>query len=437
MALTMESHTLRVREGAVPDSASLRRSAPSKEHLSGFNGPSNSVIGSMNLKSLLLSSDEKTVRILRRVLSDLEIGVEHCSAADDAIRRITRQRFEAIIVDAANIQEAGSVLRGAQAAPVNKRALAIVLVESSVGLKGGFEMGAHFVLHKPFAVERAKASFRAVRALMKRERRVQMRVPVQIPVVCHGTREYQATTIDICEGGMALQFPGRPTKESSLRFTLELPGFKQKLEIFGEMAWEGNENQAGVRFKNATDEQRFFLREWLNSQLPESEPDDPPVNCRLTDLSLGGCYLATVSPFPRGTRVVLSIKTSDLEVHAEGVVLVTHPEHGMGVEFLQTTTEQRDQVHRMITTLRTNPDKSPELQVEPQGLETSFTGDYGKFQVVAKQASASQAFESEAIAGSGNEDALVDLFRQKFQVPVETFMEQMREQRQAVESHSG
>ncbi len=53
----------------------------------------------MNLKSLLLSSDEKTVRILRRVLSDLEIGVEHCSATDDAIRRITRQRFEAIIVD--------------------------------------------------------------------------------------------------------------------------------------------------------------------------------------------------------------------------------------------------------------------------------------------------------------------------------------------------
>src|SRR5208282_6595169 len=64
----------------------------------------------MNLKSLLLSSDEKTVRVLRRVLSDLEIDVEHCSAVDDAIHRITRQRFEAIIVDGANAEEAGSVL---------------------------------------------------------------------------------------------------------------------------------------------------------------------------------------------------------------------------------------------------------------------------------------------------------------------------------------
>src|SRR6266852_4872150 len=122
----------------------------------------------MNLKSLLMSSDERTVRVLRRVLSDMEIDVEHCTSAGAAIRRITRQRFEAIIVDGTNVEEADSVLRGAKAAPVNKRALTIVLVEFPLGLKGGFEMGAHFVLHKPLAVERAKASFRAVLALITR-----------------------------------------------------------------------------------------------------------------------------------------------------------------------------------------------------------------------------------------------------------------------------
>src|SRR6202142_2239825 len=90
---------------------------------------SESVILNMNLKSLLLSSDEKTVRILRRVLSDLEITVEHCTGSDAAIRLITRQRFEAIIVDCADLEDAGNVLRATKAAPVNKRALSIVLVE--------------------------------------------------------------------------------------------------------------------------------------------------------------------------------------------------------------------------------------------------------------------------------------------------------------------
>jgi hypothetical protein len=32
----------------------------------------------MNLKSLLLCSDEKIVRVLRRTLGDLDISVEHC-----------------------------------------------------------------------------------------------------------------------------------------------------------------------------------------------------------------------------------------------------------------------------------------------------------------------------------------------------------------------
>jgi len=304
-----------------------------------------------------------------------------------------------------------------------------VLVEAPVGLKGGFELGAHFVLHKPLAVERAKASFRAVRALMKRERRLQMRVAVQIPVECYGSGRYKAKTLDLCEGGMAIQFSGRVAKENSLRFSLDLPGMDEKLEIYGELAWEGNGDQAGVRFKNATGEQRNTLRQWLKSQLPEPEPDDPPVNCRLTDLSLGGCYLTTNSPFPRGTRVILSIKTSDLEVRAGGVVLVAHPEFGMGVEFLQTTTEQRDQVLRMITILRANGDKSPQLQVEPDGLETSLPG-HG---VAMFQSSTTQA---SATAVPGNEDTLVDLFRHKFHVPVDIFLQQMREQRQSVEAHS-
>src|SRR5262245_35475046 len=125
----------------------------------------------MGLRSLLLSSDEQTVRILRRVLSDLEIAVEHCRASEAALRQLTRQRFESIIVDCSNPDEARGVLKSAKASPANNRAVAIVLVDPSVGLRGGFEMGAHFVLHKPLMRERARSSFRAVRALMKRERR--------------------------------------------------------------------------------------------------------------------------------------------------------------------------------------------------------------------------------------------------------------------------
>ncbi|HTR25186.1 MAG TPA: PilZ domain-containing protein [Terriglobales bacterium] len=325
----------------------------------------------MNLKSLLLSSDDKTVRVLRRVLSDLEIEIEHCSGSDAALHRITRQRFEAIIVDCANREVAGNILRATKAAPVNKRALSIILVDNHIGLKGGFELGAHFVLHKPLAVERAKASFRAVRALMKSERRLQMRVPVEIPITCIGSSHYPARTIDLCEGGMAIQFTGRKAKETSLRFAIELPGAEkgcEKLEIAGEVAWEGDEYRAGVRFKDVSDSQRDVLRKWLAARLPEHEPDDPPVVCRLKDLSATACYLTTTSPFPKLSRVILTVQTGEPAVRAGGVVRITHPEVGMGVEFLQSTPEQQEQVRVLTETLRANAE-SVELHVEPNGLE--------------------------------------------------------------------
>ena len=373
----------------------------------------------MNLKCLLVSSDEKTVRILRRVLSDLEIVVDHCENADAAIRKLTRQRFESIIVDCAIPDEGAGVLRAAKAAPANNRAIGIVLVDLGLGLRGGFDMGAHFVLHKPLSGERAKASFRAVRALMKRERRRQLRVAVQIPVECRAFGSavvFKATTLDLCEGGMAIQFPGPLPKENALRFSLALPGMNLKFEVEGELAWGGHRAQAGVRFKAISEDQLQTLRQWLGSQLPEPEADDPPVSCTLTDLSLGGCYLKTMSPFPHGTRVVLSTKTADLALRAGGVVRITHPEFGMGVEFMQSTSQQHDQVRQLIETLRVNGEKSPELLVEPEGLET----------VSPDEASAGAPIKTE--------DALLDLFRQKSQIPLDVFLEQMREQRQILET---
>jgi DNA-binding NtrC family response regulator len=59
----------------------------------------------MNLKSLLLCSDDKIVRVLRRTLGDLDIGIQHCTDAETALRHLTRDRFEAIIVDCADLGE--------------------------------------------------------------------------------------------------------------------------------------------------------------------------------------------------------------------------------------------------------------------------------------------------------------------------------------------
>ena len=364
----------------------------------------------MSLKSLVLCSDEKIVRVLRRVLGDLDIEMELCVGADAALRRLTRQRFEAIIVDVID-DGASEVLRSARSAPCNRHAVAVAIVDAIIGLKAVFAIGAHFVLYKPVSSERAKASFRAARALMKSERRRNARIPVQIPVVVRSLGvggNMRVNTVDLSEGGMAISMRDGRRPGNRLQISFTLPGRNRPLEIPAEFAWEASTEQAGLRFVQPSAEVTQQLREWLKHNSPEVEQDDPPIRCQLTDLSLGGCYLEISSPFPAGTRVTLSMRAAGIEVRVQGLVRVMHPDKGMGVEFTQATDEHRAAVERFLGVLNENRTLSPELLVQPEGLETGA--------LPARPSTADQ------------EDPLLQLFYGE-PLTVEEFHESLRRQR--------
>jgi len=368
----------------------------------------------VELKSLLLCSDEKIVRVLRRTLGDLEISVEHCTTSEIALRHLTRERYEAIIVDCAG-PGAAAVLRSARMAPCNKRAVAVAILDHGVGLRSAFELGAHFILYKPVSVERAKSSFRAARALMKKERRRNTRIPVQIPVEMSSRESgarFKVNTTDLGEGGLALSLPRRSKPHGRWQLKFTLPGSTSALEVDAEFAWEGSGTQVGLRFHDQSAEVARALHEWLGRNTPEIEKDDPPARCQLTDLSLGGCYLDISSPFPVSTRVTLSMRAAGLELKTEGVVRVMHAEKGMGVEFTQTTPEHRALLEKFLSLLTENRDLLPELLVEPEGLETE------------------SAQNGPPPSESGEpEDALVGLFRNQAALSADSFLTELRKQR--------
>ena len=364
----------------------------------------------MGLKSLLLCSDEKIVRVLRRVLGDLEIEVDLCPNSDAALRKLTRQRFEAIIADLAD-DGAADVLRSTRSAPCNKQSVAVALVEPSVGLKKVFGVGAHFVLYKPVSSERAKSTFRAARALMKSERRRNVRVAVEIPVVMRSAEaggNVKATSTDLSEGGMAIALPHgrRPSGRCQILFTL--PGSNTPIEIAADFAWGGAREQAGLRFVQPSGQVTLQLREWLNKNSPDSEQDDPPIRCQLTDLSLGGCYLEISSPFPVSSRLTLSMRAAGVELRVQGVVRIMHPDTGMGVEFTQNTPEHRAALENFLSVLTENRTLLPELFVQPEGLEL-------------------ESPKPEA-ARDNSDDPLVQLFRGE-PLSAEAFHDTLRKQR--------
>ena len=67
------------------------------------------------------------------------------------------------------------------------------------------------------------------------------------------------------------------------------------------------------------------------------------------------------------------MRAAGIEVRAEGVVRIMHPDKGMGVEFKLSTAEHRVAVEKFLAVLTENRGLLPELLVQPEGLETGAT----------------------------------------------------------------
>lgn len=366
------------------------------------------------LQSLLLCSDDTVVRVLRRVLTDLEIGVEHCTDLDAAVQKLTRQRFEAVIVDCTTQEVAAKILKGTHSSPANKRAIAVAIIDGHSALKSAFALGAHFVLFKPISMERTKASFRSVRALMKRERRRHARIPVELTVEIYlenPSRKLKLVTADLSENGMAVKSKTQLPPSFGMHF--ELPGMSAKIGCLGEIAWEGNQQQ-GIRFRDLPDDAGAELKSWIARQLL-GDTDDPPVNCRLTDLSLSACYLETESPFPVRTRLQITMRAAQRELQNEGIVRVMHPGSGTGVQFTNQSPEDKKELEDFIHALVNTEGAAPEVEVRPDSIDNSP----GVF--------------SQPHGDGHPSDPLLSLFRTGAELPADDFRAELRKQRGATE----
>jgi len=66
-----------------------------------------------------------------------------------------------------------------------------------------------------------------------------------------------------------------------------------------------------------------------------------PLHCATSDLSLGGCYIESMYPFPAGTCLDLKLDAGDA-VLATAKVVTCDPQFGNGIQFLRMLPEDRE-----------------------------------------------------------------------------------------------
>jgi TonB family protein len=122
----------------------------------------------MSYQALLFCPDEKTARTVTQVLGDLDFNVTACTEPFAAVKKFMGERFDAVVVDCDNEQNATLLFKSARSAPNNQGALAVAVVEGQAGVAKAFRIGANLVLTKPINVEQAKGTLRVARGLLRK-----------------------------------------------------------------------------------------------------------------------------------------------------------------------------------------------------------------------------------------------------------------------------
>ena len=374
----------------------------------------------MILQALLVSKDDLTAETLIQVLAQFGVAVDRSNAADVALTRLAEERFDQVIVDFDDCEAASELLEACRhiAGPDRKPPVTIALLRDGSQIRSILGAGAHFILTKPIAHEQAQNTLRAATAMLKRERRQSFRVAVQaaVSIRIDDSNTVEGILLDLSAGGMDVLAAKPLPSAALLRVFFELPG-GAGIEGEAEVAWSTANGQTGLRFCDMDEKMREEMGAWLTARAHDALPEEPDAAspCKLTDLSLGGCYVQTESPFPQSSAVDLCLRTAGMEIHTEGLVRVMHPGRGMGIEFPARTEEQRKSVGEFIEFLTGQPGATPQLETSPRSL-------------VANAVDLNQT----GSAATDAEDPLLELLRTGNGLDEEAFLAELHRQRNPV-----
>jgi CheY-like chemotaxis protein len=368
-------------------------------------------MGTKNIRALVVVHDTVAVESLTSLLRSQGVEVTCVPNAAEALARIPENAPDLMFSELDKAGDAAWLLDSVRPANGAASLLSVLLLHDESERAAALRLGAHFIVYSPVSLSQVRSVLLATKSLMSRERRRTTRVPIQIPVTLgwQDAENVEGILLDVSETGMDVLISKPVPNFTELAFRFALPERLAAVEGRGVVAWSRSTGESGVRFENLSADAHIALNAWLDSSTPNSPEQDVAsgVLCKLTDLSLGACYVESESPFPIGTRLDLILQARGKFAAAGGSVRVLHPAYGMGIEFLAETTQQRAAVEGFLDFLVSQPGVTPELRCIPREFIPS----------------------TQLVSDANTSDALLDLVRSEGDMSQADFLAELRKQR--------
>jgi CheY-like chemotaxis protein len=233
----------------------------------------------VGVQALLVSGDIQTIDTLCEAMGKMAMHVDVCSDFAAAAGKLCHSKYEAVVVDFKEREEALDLLKKSRQMTSHKAAVVLAVLNCNEEMPSAFRAGASFVLVKPLSPAVLMRTLRVSYPLMVNEKRRSFRCPVQIPVyVSIGSQpESMATSINISEIGIALANSPPLQVGDRVALRLTLPHTQSAARINAEVCWRDPAGSAGMEFVQVPAAVKEQLVSWLAARLEEYLPEETNV----------------------------------------------------------------------------------------------------------------------------------------------------------------
>jgi len=217
-----------------------------------------------DLEAVVISSDPAIVETVSQSLIRAEIRPAIFREIRTATECLFRKKVDAIIIDL-HVDQAILLLKELPNTPSNSRVPAFAVASSSFREAFGL---AHFTFETPIHQPSFVRALRKAYPVMLRERYHYRRHAVELPVrVTKGSENaLDGVSVNISEGGMALQCDRPFQKNDKLQLEFDLPQKLGAIQCRGEVVWTNAKQLIGLKFLSLKPQLQKLLSFWLADQ---------------------------------------------------------------------------------------------------------------------------------------------------------------------------
>jgi PilZ domain len=223
--------------------------------------------------ALLVSADTVTIQQFSHALQEFSVSPDVCRDVPEAVRRLNRQKFDAVVVDLQLGEQCGLILDEVHLSPSNRTAVTFAITARDA--EGtAFRKRSEFVFERPLSLQSIRNTLKPAYGLILRERRRYFRCPISVPVIIlrQNMPEVRCYSVNISEGGMAVStfVPLIAGEEVQVQFTL--PDHEGPFVAQSTICWLKSD-RLGVRFASLSEKHKSELQDWLSQKLEETLPE--------------------------------------------------------------------------------------------------------------------------------------------------------------------